>query len=100
METNTEKNMADKESRGVIMFNRGPNMVIRALVALYSLRKHYNGNISFYVEEPTPPELDEALKYFHINEGIYNAINARDNLEAHQEFLLAIERAIELNSVD
>ena len=43
---------------------------------------------------------DEALKYFHINEGIYNAINARDNLEAHQEFLLAIERAIELNSVD
>jgi len=51
-------------TRGIIMFNRGPNMVVRALVTLYSLRKYYDGNITFYVEEPYPKELDEALKYF------------------------------------
>jgi len=49
------------ESRGVIMFNRGPNMVVRALVAVYSLRKYYSGDITFYIEEPTPAELDESL---------------------------------------
>jgi hypothetical protein len=54
-------------TRGVIMFNRGPKMVLRALVALYSLRKYYNGDITFYIEEPTPPELDDALKSFNCN---------------------------------
>ena len=49
------------------MFNRGPKMVVRALVALYSLRKHYDGNITFYIEDPTPPELDECLKCFNCN---------------------------------
>ena len=55
------------ESKGVIMFNRGPNMVIHAVVALYSLRKHYDGDITFYVEDPTPSELLECLKHFNCN---------------------------------
>jgi hypothetical protein len=39
-------------------------MVVRALVTLYSLRKFYDGKITFYVEEEYPHEMDEALKYF------------------------------------
>lgn len=55
------------ESRGVIMFNRGEKMLINALVALYSLRKHYQGEITFYVENPTPIEFDESIKTFNCN---------------------------------
>lgn len=57
------------ETKGIIMFNRGPNMLVRILVTLYSLRKHYSGNVTFYVEPPCPcpNELDEALKYFGCN---------------------------------
>lgn len=55
------------ESRGIIMFNRGPNMVVNSLITLYSLRKYYNGNITFYIEEPTPVELEESLKFFDCN---------------------------------
>jgi lipopolysaccharide biosynthesis glycosyltransferase len=52
------------ESRGIIMFNRGEGIVLRAIVALFSLRKHYDGPITFYVEDPYPHEFDEVLKYF------------------------------------
>jgi len=54
--------MAD--TKGVIMFNRGDKIVVRAIVALYSIRKHYDGPITFYVEDPYPHEFDEVLKYF------------------------------------
>jgi alpha-N-acetylglucosamine transferase len=53
------------ESRGIIMFNRGEKIVVRALVSLYSLRKHWDGPITFYVENPYPKEFDEVLKYFN-----------------------------------
>jgi len=52
------------ESKGVIMFNRGSAIVVRAIVALYTLRKYWNGSITFYVETPYPQEFDEVLKYF------------------------------------
>ncbi|GEM_PF-2230500 len=55
------------ETRGIIMFNRGEKMLINALVALYSLRKHYQGEITFYVEDPTPVEFDESVKAFNCN---------------------------------
>lgn len=54
-------------TRGVIMFNRGDKIVVRAIVALYTLRKHWDGDITFYVEQPYPPEFDEVLKYFKCN---------------------------------
>jgi hypothetical protein len=54
------------ETQGVIMFNRGDKMLVRILVALYSLRKHYDGNITFYIENPCScmDELEQSLKYF------------------------------------
>ena len=57
------------ETKGIIMFNRGEQMIVRILVSLYSLRKFYSGNVSFYVENPCPcsNELDGALKYFGCN---------------------------------
>jgi len=56
---NTEK------TQGVMMFNKGTKMLVSALVALHSLRKHYNGNITFYIEDPTPVEFEESLKLFN-----------------------------------
>lgn len=53
------------ESTGIIMFNCGTEMIIRALVALYSIRKHYNGAITFYVEDPCPIEFEQALRGFN-----------------------------------
>jgi hypothetical protein len=49
------------------MFNRGDKIVVRALVALYSLRKHWSGPITFYVERPYPEEFDDALRFFSCN---------------------------------
>jgi len=54
-------------SKGIIMFNIGSKLVVRAIVALYSLRKYYSGDITFYVENPYPPEFDKALEYFGCN---------------------------------
>jgi len=55
-----------EETKGVIMFNRGDKMLVRILVCLYTLRQHYQGAVTFYVEEPCPcmDELIEALEYF------------------------------------
>ena len=61
------KDVCENLTKGVIFFNRGPNMVVRALVSVYSLRKYYDGDITFYIEEPTPKELVECLKYFNVN---------------------------------
>ena len=51
------------ENKGIMMFNRGDKMVVRAMVALYSLRKYWDGNISFYLEDPYPKEFDNVLKF-------------------------------------
>jgi len=40
------------DSKGIMMFNRGDRMMVNALVSLYSLRKHYQGNITFYTDTP------------------------------------------------
>jgi hypothetical protein len=55
------------QTKGVMMFNKGTKMLINALVALYSLRKHYSGNITFYIEDPMPVEFENSLKYFDCN---------------------------------
>ena len=52
------------ESQGIIMFNKGFACIVRAMVCLYSLRKYYNGNITFYLENPYPKEFEEVCKYF------------------------------------
>jgi hypothetical protein len=61
------------ESKGIMMFNCGTDMIIRAIVALYSIRKFYNGAITFYVEDPCPIEFEKVLKDYnceviHLNE--------------------------------
>jgi len=53
------------ETKGVILFNRGEKCIVRAIVCLYSLRKHYNGKVTFYLETPYPQEFDEVCKYFN-----------------------------------
>lgn len=55
------------ESQGIIMFNRGNGIVVRAMVALYTLRKHWDGPVTFYVEKPYPEEFDEVLDHFRCN---------------------------------
>jgi hypothetical protein len=55
------------ESKGVIFFNRGEKMIVRAIVALYSLRKHYDGEITFFLEDPYPKEFENVCKFFNVN---------------------------------
>lgn len=55
------------ESKGIIMFNRGSAIVVRAIVSLYSIRKHYDGDITFFVEDEYPHEFDDVLRYFNCN---------------------------------
>ena len=53
------------EENGIIMFNCGTDKIIGAIVALYSLRKFYNGPITFYVEDPCLSTFEQTLKYFN-----------------------------------
>lgn len=53
------------QSRGIILFNRGDKCIVRAMVCLYSLRKHYDGPVTFYLEDPYPHEFDEVCKFFN-----------------------------------
>ena len=55
------------ESKGIIMFNRGEKCIVRAIVCLYSLRKHYDGKVTFYLETPYPKEFDEVCSYFNVD---------------------------------
>ena len=56
-----------EETRGIIMFNRGEKCTIRAMVALYSIRKYWNGPITFYLEKPYPSEFDNVCKTFNVD---------------------------------
>lgn len=56
------------ETRGIIMYNCGTKCLVRAIVCLYSLRKYYNGAITFFIEESTTPkEFDDVCKYFNVD---------------------------------
>jgi len=55
------------ETRGVILFNRGEKCIVRAIVTLYSLRKHYDGPVTFFLEEPYPKQFDEVCKHFNVD---------------------------------
>ena len=55
------------ESRGVILFNSGEKCICRAIVCLYTLRKHYDGPVTFYLEPPYPDAFDEVCKYFNVD---------------------------------
>uniref|UniRef100_A0A6M3LQK4 Uncharacterized protein n=1 Tax=viral metagenome TaxID=1070528 RepID=A0A6M3LQK4_9ZZZZ len=55
------------ESKGIIMFNRGEKCLVRAIVCLYSLRKYYDGKVTFFLETPYPKEFDDVCKYFNVD---------------------------------
>ena len=59
--------MNNQETRGIIMFNRGDSCCVRAIVAMNSIRKFWNGPATFYLETPYPPEFDEACKFFNFD---------------------------------
>lgn len=59
--------MNKSETRGIIMFNRGDKCVVRAIVAMNSIRKFWDGPATFYVETPYPKEFDEACKFFNFD---------------------------------
>ena len=68
-----------KESRGVIMFNVNFKCTIRAIVALRSLRKYWNGPVTFFLEQPSAPNLDKVCEFFNVN--VVN-VEDKNNFEA------------------
>ena len=57
----------EDETRGIIMFNRGEKLVVRAIVCLYTLRQHWDGPVTFYLEQPYPDEFDDVCKHFNVD---------------------------------
>jgi hypothetical protein len=56
-----------EETKGVILYNRGNKCIVRAIVCLYSLRKHWDGNVTFFLEEPYPKEFEDVCKHFNVD---------------------------------
>jgi len=54
--------MDDGLSRGVIIFNVGTKCLARLIVCLRSLRKHYNGNLTVFLEGPHDKKLVQGIK--------------------------------------
>lgn len=52
---------------GVIMYNRGSKCVVRSIVCLYTLRKHWNGPVTMFLEHPYPEGYEKVLKEFNID---------------------------------
>jgi lipopolysaccharide biosynthesis glycosyltransferase len=55
------------ESRGIIMFNRGSGCIVRAIVCLETLRRHWDGPVTMYLEDPYPHEFDEVCKKYNVD---------------------------------
>jgi hypothetical protein len=56
------------ESKGVILFNRGSRMIVQAIVCLHSLRKHYDGKVTIFLESNTYPlEFEEICRSLEID---------------------------------
>ena len=56
------------ETQGIVMFNCGTKCLVRAIVCLYSLRKHYDGKVTFFIEDATTPkEFDDVCNYFNVD---------------------------------
>ena len=55
------------ETRGIIMFNRGEGCIVRAIVALETLRRHWDGPVTMYLEDPYPHEFDEVCKNYNVD---------------------------------
>jgi len=49
-------------TRGVIYYNRGTGCIARMIVSLESLRKHYHGKITLFLEGEHAPELVESFR--------------------------------------
>jgi lipopolysaccharide biosynthesis glycosyltransferase len=56
-----------EETKGVLLFNKGEKCIVRAIVALYTLREHWDGEVTFFLEDPYPKEFDQVCKYFNVN---------------------------------
>lgn len=54
--------MEDGLSRGVIMFNCGKKCIPRMIVCLRSLRKHYDGNLTVFLEGPHEKALIDGIR--------------------------------------
>lgn len=52
------------DSCGIIMFNKNTKCLVRAIVALKTLRDHYNGPITFFLEK-TPKEFEDVCRHYN-----------------------------------
>lgn len=80
--------MDDGLTRGVILFNRGDKCITRMIVCLNSLRKHFDGPVTLFLEGPHSQKLIEDLKKEFKVDIVY-----RDNSPSKYKALL---RKIEL----
>ena len=56
-----------QETKGVLFFNRGSGCIVRAMVALSSLRNHWKGAVTFVLEEPYPKEFEDVCKFYNVD---------------------------------
>lgn len=59
--------METAESKGVLLFNRGEKCIVRAIVALHTLRQHWDGSVTFFLEDPYPHEFEEVCGLYNID---------------------------------
>lgn len=55
-----------EETKGIIMFNRGTGCIVRAIVCMHTLRQHWDGPVTFYIED-TPKEFEDVCHHFHVD---------------------------------
>lgn len=56
-----------QETKGVLFFNRGDKCIVRAIVALSSLRNHWSGPVTFVLEDPYPKEFVDVCKRYNVD---------------------------------
>jgi hypothetical protein len=55
------------DNKGVLLYNRGEKCIVRAIVALHTLREHWDGSVTFFLEDPYPHEFAEVCQLYDVN---------------------------------
>src|ERR1035437_2469901 len=79
------------QTRGVICFNRGRKMIPKLIVFLRSLRKHYSGNLTVFLEG----EHDESLVSSIRDTFNANVVYRMESPSKHKALLRKIELCLD-----
>ena len=94
-----DKNMSDELTRGVICFNKGTKMIPKMIVFLKSLRKHYAGNLTVFLEGEHDESLVSSIRDTFSANVVYRPISPSQHKALLRKIELCLDSPYDLSVV-